>query len=216
MSAESNLFGLDSTWWSAIGTFVALVIALCGAFFPKLAAWWRRPSLKILSSKANEFNSKTGDYFWLRLPIGNSSSGDAAKNVEVFLEAFECISAERSQPAKGIVPMRLKWCHGERYSCPTIPASGFRLLDLAHLEYQSMTFVGDSVGDSVRNIECGIPALIITGEAEVESRVSLLERIFNVTLTISADGVSPKQHKIQILVRPISEKAEPYAKVDVA
>lgn len=208
--AETTPLGLDKTWWTAIGTLLALAIALGGAFIPAIVRYLRRPKLRIEYERCSEFSSTVNDKYWLRIPISNSGL-EEAKNVEVFLEEFSKLSSEKTERISGIVPMRIKWCNTNNPSHPSIPQKSFRLLDLGSVDLNSKT---KTEGDELQVL--GFPSFTLGGEVHVESHAPLAMGSFLLTVSISADGISPHQHKVVIVVRKAKERKGPPAKVEKA
>lgn len=192
--AEFAPLGLDSTWW---GTIVALLIALGGAFFPAIVRKRKRPALSITYSRIEEFSSSDELYYWIRVPISNAVGKNEAKNVEVFLEEFLQESENGFQRRKGLVPMRIKWCHGEAPSCPSIPAGSFRLLHLGCVDLKTR-FSEDG--------EIQFPSLTIGGEVHIAAHAPIARGTFHLTLTISAEDAVTTQHRLSITLRPANDR----------
>lgn len=199
--AESTPLGLDSTWWTALGTLVALLVALGGAFFPALAKRLRKPSLSLQISRAKEFSSTIDNAYWLRVPVANAEHKDEAKNVEVFLEAFVTITDGGRSPTVGFVPMRLKWCNTDQPSCPSIPAGSFRLLDLGAIETQAR--VQKQSGTLLVNF----PEFRLAGEQSVDAHRPLATGTYELSLSISCEGTRTFIQHVRLELNPGNKNA---------
>jgi hypothetical protein len=197
MLADSTPFGLDATWWTALGTLVALLIAIGSVLWGALMKRLARPKLSILFQRVAVFSSTIGNRYWLRVPIANAEGKDEAKNVEIFLQGFATISNEGNAPIEGSVPMRLLWCHNNQPFCASIPAGGFRLLGLGFLEIDGVLREGGQA-----NV-IDFPSFTLGGEVAIpaHAQVPLAAQSYLLTTTISADGVPTLEHKIRVVIR---------------
>jgi hypothetical protein len=113
-----------SAWLSAIGTLIAVVIALFAQFW---LPYWRRPKLVVEPFDASETSADwTPDNpggrkgIWFHLRVRNAGRYSPALNAEVILvgaETLELHTADNPNPAgttpsKSVVPLRpFKWSH---------------------------------------------------------------------------------------------------------
>ena len=56
--ADSAPFGLDTAWWTALATIVALILGLIGFFAPMIGRWISKPNLKLEIAKMADHSDR--------------------------------------------------------------------------------------------------------------------------------------------------------------
>jgi len=187
---------------SAVATAVAASVAV---LYPVVTSWAgrrNRPNVHIDRERIHDFSENAGNgRYSIRLPIANKPGRKAAKDVEVYLEELTKEGAEANTPGK-FVPMRLKWCHGDSPTCPSIPESSYRLLDLAEV--------------NIERVRKGIPrSWEICGEVRPLSSPYQDSGVYTLKLSISADDMPTRNEIVRISILNNPEPNDPVAKVEV-
>lgn len=208
MLADSSFLWLDSTAWTALGTLAALAIAL--GFLDWIRTWFRKPVLSFQVDKSEDHSSIINNIYWIRVPIYNKKSKRTAQNVEVFLESAAKISNGGSEIIKGFVPMRLRWSNTEAPWCDRIPPDSFRLLNIGFVELK-----GQAADEGESKI-ISFPTFTFAGEIHTEAHSPLALGGFELSLSITADDISPKPIKIRVIIRKPTEKQGRPAKIEIA
>lgn len=135
MLADSTPLGLDSSWWTAIATILALVLGLLGIIGPSISRWFWKPKLNLEARKVIDHSDLHDDVFHLRLPVSNAKGKNPAADVEVFLEYIQMDHATDPVELPRYLPIRLTWAHGGGAICPRIAGGAYRLLDLGVISF---------------------------------------------------------------------------------
>jgi len=135
LCSDSTFLHLDATAWTALAVIVALALGLYGAFWPPVAAWFRRPRLRLDVERLAKHSELSNDcsQFILRLPVSNRKGQRAGTEIEVFLESVQEQDGARRVQLPTYLPVRLLWCHGHSAVCDRIPGAAYRLLDLGYV-----------------------------------------------------------------------------------
>jgi len=134
-------------WVEAIGTTMAVVVALCIALFQdKMRAWIMQPKLDIsidvkppdclkipIRSYTQGEPSVVADAYYLRLRVLNKG-GQKAESVEVFAASLLRRQADDTFKEMGtFLPMNLVWADYGKVFFPAISPDMYRHCDLTHI-----------------------------------------------------------------------------------
>lgn len=213
MIAEASFFSLNSTAWTAIGAFATLLgtlaaLAIALGLIDAIRTWFRRPQLTFRYDQCAQFSSEVNNAFWLRVPVEGRASKRSAKNVEIFLEAASKVTQGGSNRINGFVPMRLKWCNTEKPVCESIPAGSFRLLNVGYVQLQPQI---QNVGG---DLLVAFPSFVFAGEVATEAHTPLAMGVFELVLSITADGVPKTVVKARVVIRKPNENLGQPAKIE--
>ena len=135
MIAETTVLGLDSTWWTALATIIALGLGLWGILGPPITGWIKCPKLKLCFSDLTDHSELINDKYHLRVPVSNAEGKVPATDVEVFL--LSIIQKHVPDPIQlpTYLPIRLVWAPGRQPDIDRIAGGTQRLLDLGQLTF---------------------------------------------------------------------------------
>ena len=135
MIADTTALGLDTTWWTAIATIIALGLGLWGIFGPSITRRIYRPTLRLCFCDLATHSERINDTFHLRVPVANTEGKIPATDIEVYLLSITQEDVQDPIQVPTYLPIRLVWAHGGQPVVDRIAGGTKRLLDFGHLTF---------------------------------------------------------------------------------
>ena len=205
-------------WLTAIGTLLAVIVALVLALWGQQISQWLTHPVLYLDAKVQQPDAdkvqrwsqlagghviNLGEYYFFRLSVSNTGNA-AAKDVQIFLSKVEQLKAKHAENISRFTPMNLVWTNTERLS-PRDRVT--KPVLLAHMPpvFCDLIHIGDPQGralpggDDLDTVPKDKAVLGLDVEIPTYSKGHLLEPgTYRLSLTLAASNCSPTQYVIEI------------------
>lgn len=199
--ADSAPFGLDTAWWTALATIVALILGLIGFFAPMIGRWISKPNLKLEIAKMADHSEFVGDDLFIRIPVSNGTRKQPAEAVEVFVESIRELDVQEPLDLPRYLPIRILWTHGVGPVCDRIAGGAYRLFDLGVLKFTINSETGFIAAVSARIDDENPVALQFQYEiAPTAGQIGLPSGLYTLTFLLAC-GASVKRQKVEIEIK---------------
>jgi len=151
-----------STFWTASGVIVALLLGIAGMFQDWVRAWFKKPNLNItiklsppdchmIPMRNFMTNQTVYDTFYFRFRVENIGNYQADEVEAMVVELYKSVKS-KYEKVVNFLPLNLVWAHSfaRQITKPKIQPSLFKYLDFGHIVKSEFADL-DSFGLKNRN-----------------------------------------------------------------